>query len=56
VFEEKFIGQDIQENRAIEKTLSLGWDILGLLPKNELDRVEPGMIAEYYKPKTEAEL
>jgi V/A-type H+-transporting ATPase subunit B len=56
VFEEKFIGQDIHENRAIDQTLSLGWDILGLLPKNELDRVEPGMAAEYYRPKTEADL
>ena len=39
-FEEKYIGQGPEENRTMEETLNLGWELLGRLPKEELDRVD----------------
>lgn len=39
-FEEKFISQDFNEDRSIEQTLNLGWELLKTLPREELDRVD----------------
>ena len=39
VFEEKFLSQKQNENRELEESLDLGWDILNILPRNELHRV-----------------
>ncbi len=47
-FEEKFLKQLSDENREIEKTLDLGWKLVSMLPKEELDRISPEMINEYY--------
>ena len=38
-FEEKFLNQDRFENRNIDKTLDLAWEILQILPKEELDKI-----------------
>lgn len=51
--EERFIAQKPSENRSIEETLDLGWEILSILPANELDRVPPEMIKQYYKAHKE---
>lgn len=48
-FEQQFVGQKKFENRPIEKTLSLGWELLKLLPKSELDRISKEMMEKYYK-------
>ncbi len=40
VFEKKFLSQDQMENRNIEKTLDLALDILKILPREELDKLE----------------
>jgi len=50
VFESKFISQDADENRNIEDTFELGWMILGLLPREELDRVSDNILDKYYNP------
>lgn len=47
-FEEKYIGQGPHENRSIEETLNLGWELLRLLPKEELDRVDTKILDKYY--------
>ncbi|MGH4139301.1 V-type ATP synthase subunit B [Clostridium sp.] len=47
-FEERFLKQDYDENRDMEETLDLAWKILGILPKNELDRVSPKILEKYY--------
>lgn len=47
-FENRFIAQDFRENRSIEDTLDLGWELLRLLPKEELDRLSPEIIDKYY--------
>ncbi len=49
-FEEKFLMQGKFENRSIDATLDLGWQLLGMLPKSELDRVSDDILDKYYKP------
>lgn len=52
-FENRFINQGVNENRTIEETLDLGWEILTLLPESELDRVSGELIEKYYRPAKE---
>lgn len=47
-FEHRYIGQGPTENRTIQDTLDLGWELLGLLPKEELDRIDTKLIDKYY--------
>jgi V/A-type H+-transporting ATPase subunit B len=47
-FERKFIGQDSDENRSIEETLNISWEIASILPKTELQRVNEEQIEQYY--------
>ena len=49
-FEKEFVGQGSQENRSVIETLDIGWKILGILPKSELDRVDTKLLDKYYKP------
>lgn len=50
-FEKYFINQDFNENRSIEYTLDLGWKLLSILPKEELDRVDSEILDKFYKPE-----
>lgn len=50
-FENRFIRQGEDENRTIEESLALGWELLGMLPRIELKRVRDEFIDKYY-PKT----
>ena len=52
-FENRFINQGANENRTIEETLDLGWEILTVLPESELDRVSGELIEKYYRPAKE---
>lgn len=47
-FEKHFITQGFNEDRSIEETLDLGWALLSLLPKSELDRIDEDMLNKYY--------
>lgn len=47
-FERRFINQSFTENRTIEQTLDLGWELLKLLPLSELDRLDDSLIQKYY--------
>lgn len=47
-FETEFIGQAEYENRDIETTLNLGWKLLHILPKEELDRIDTKILEKYY--------
>ena len=47
-FEENFLSQGENEDRSIEQTLDLGWDLLCLLPKEELDRVDTDLLFQFY--------
>ncbi|MBN1312120.1 MAG: V-type ATP synthase subunit B [Anaerolineae bacterium] len=48
-FEHEFVNQRPADNRDIEQTLKIGWDLLSLLPQEELTRVTPDEIRRYYK-------
>lgn len=48
LFEKFYVGQGFKVNRAIEDTLNLGWHLLSLLPKSELDRVSTDLVELYH--------
>ena len=48
-FEAEFVGQSETENRSIIETLDKGWDLLGLLPREELDRIDTKVLDQYYR-------
>ncbi len=47
-FETEFIGQGADENRSILDTLNLGWKLLRMLPREELDRINTKILDQYY--------
>lgn len=46
-FEDRFVRQGEFEDRTIEETLALGWELLKILPRAELKRVKKGQIEKY---------
>ncbi|MFP3080014.1 MAG: V-type ATP synthase subunit B [Acidilobus sp.] len=48
LFETRFLSQGIRENRTIEQTLDLAWDILAELPEDELTNIREEMIKKYH--------
>ncbi|MFH0968295.1 MAG: V-type ATP synthase subunit B, partial [Methanobacteriota archaeon] len=48
-YEHEFIMQGPDEDRSFEETLNLGWKLLSGLPKDELKRIDPAFIDEYYQ-------
>ncbi|WP_458185996.1 ATP synthase subunit B [Haladaptatus sp. NG-WS-4] len=55
-FEEEFVDQGFETNRTIEETLTIGWDLLSMLPKEELNRIDEEYIDEYYPEEEAAEV
>jgi V/A-type H+-transporting ATPase subunit B len=51
-FERRYVSQGFEENRTIEETLNIGWDLLKILPTSELKRIKQDMIDKYL-PKDE---
>lgn len=49
LFEQKFVKQGAYEDRSIERTLDIGWELLSALPKEELTRIDPATIEKYMK-------
>ncbi|MVB11865.1 V-type sodium ATPase subunit B [Caprobacter fermentans] len=50
LFESHFVNQGPSENRSIEQSLDLGWELLATLPRGALDRVDDQMLDQYYEP------
>ncbi|MBQ2968157.1 MAG: V-type ATP synthase subunit B [Clostridia bacterium] len=48
-FEEKYVSQGYDNDRGIEETLEIGWELLSILPKSELKRIKDEFIEKYYK-------
>ena len=48
-FEARYINQGFYENRTIEETLDLGWELLSILPKSEMKRIKPEFVEKYWK-------
>jgi V/A-type H+-transporting ATPase subunit B len=53
-FEQRFLKQNKQENRTIEQTLALAWELLAILPKAELTRIHTEFLEKYF-PKRSSE-
>lgn len=54
-FESKFVNQSFNEDRSIEQSLDLGWQLLSLLPKKDLDRIDDDILDKYYVQKEDKE-
>lgn len=52
-FEKRYVSQGENEDRSIEETLNLGWELLTILPKAELKRVRDEYIDKYLPKKGE---
>jgi len=48
-FTERFLNQGDSENRSIAQTLDLGWELLRMLPRAELDRMDDELLDQYYE-------
>jgi V/A-type H+/Na+-transporting ATPase subunit B len=55
LFEDKYVRQGEYENRTVEETLLLGWELLTIVPTKELKRVRDEYIEKYLKPLFEAQ-
>ncbi|MFP3197090.1 MAG: V-type ATP synthase subunit B [Sulfolobaceae archaeon] len=47
-YERKFISQGFNENRTIEQTLDIGWEVLSVLPESELSLIKQEYIKKYH--------
>ena len=47
-FEKKYVSQGFNTNRSINDTLDIGWELLRLLPRNELKRIKDKFLDKYY--------
>ena len=56
-FEERYVNQGFTENRSIEETLQIGWELLTILPRTEMKRISDKYLEQYYdkikKPEAE---
>lgn len=56
-FEERYVNQGFNENRSIEDTLQIGWELLTILPRTEMKRISDKYLEQYYdkikKPEAE---
>lgn len=46
-FEKRYVNQGFYTDRSIEETLDLGWDLLSILPEEELTRIDKDLIDKY---------
>ena len=47
-YEKRYISQDDHEDRGIEETLNLGWELLKHLPREEMKRIRPEYLDRYW--------
>ena len=50
-FERRYVSQGNSTNRSILETLSIGWELLSILPERELKRIKPEYIEKYLPKK-----
>ena len=46
-FEARYVSQGYEDNRSIIDTLTIGWELLSILPRAELKRIKPELIDKY---------
>ncbi len=54
-FENRFLKQGFDEDRSINDTLDLGWELLSMIDKKEIKRIKPEFIQKYGKWKETSE-
>ena len=47
-FEKRYVAQDADEDRSITDTLTLAWNLLSMIPKEELKRIDREYIEKYF--------
>jgi V/A-type H+-transporting ATPase subunit B len=52
IFEQQYVAQREDEDRPIEKTLDLGWQLLQIFPRNELKRIREAFLDKYFGKQT----
>ena len=52
-FEKEYVSQGFDEDRTIEKTLEIGWDLLSILPRSELKRIRDEFLDKYLLKKND---
>jgi V/A-type H+-transporting ATPase subunit B len=52
-FEKEYVSQGFDEDRTIEKTLEIGWDLLSILPRSELKRIRDEFLDKYLPKKND---
>ncbi|MBQ4105349.1 MAG: V-type ATP synthase subunit B [Clostridia bacterium] len=50
-FEKRYVSQGYTTDRSIEETLDLGWELLRILPRSELKRIDDKYLDMYYDKK-----
>ncbi|KPK49132.1 MAG: hypothetical protein AMK72_05300, partial [Planctomycetes bacterium SM23_25] len=55
-FERRFLSQGEHEDRGIEQTLDLGWEVLSMLPRDELHRLSDDLLDKHYRQEAGAEV
>ena len=50
-FEKRYVSQGYKTDRSIEETLEIGWELLRILPRSELKRINEALLDEYYEAK-----
>ena len=48
-FEKRYVSQGFDNDRTIEDTLAVGWELLRLLPRSELRRIREEYLDKYYE-------
>ncbi|MDD5173314.1 MAG: V-type ATP synthase subunit B [Candidatus Omnitrophica bacterium] len=52
-FEKRLLTQNYHERRTVEEGLDLGWDIISILPREELIRIKEEELAKHYRKRDE---
>lgn len=47
-YEEKFLQQDMHEERSFERTMEIAWELLRMIPKEELTKIGSKLVDKYY--------
>lgn len=47
-YERRYVSQGFDNDRSIEETLEIGWELLKLLPRSELRRIREEYLTKYY--------
>ena len=50
-FEKRFLNQGEDGGRTIDETLNLAWELLSILPRQALDRIDNKLVDQYYRPE-----